>query len=138
MIDLLEPHYHGRLMRNGPGRLSDNLEDLIVTSTDSSRWLLNVPKFEAIAIEESGLPVRVVALDPRAFSLQKLWIARNDPTRDPAKRRPDEEQAHLVARIAVRHLGLSSGNGALSALPLSFRTLATELDLGDAEIASDW
>lgn len=138
MIDLLEPQDHGRLMRQGPGRLSDNPEDLIATSTDSSRWLLNVPKFEAIAIDERGLPVRVVALDPRAFSLQKLWIARNDPTRDPAKRRRDEEQAHLVARIAVRHLGLSFDDGALSALPLSFRTLATELDLGDAEIVSDW
>jgi hypothetical protein len=138
MIDLLEPQDHRRLMRAGPGRLSDNPEDLIATSTDSCRWLLNVPKFEAIAIDERGLPVRVVALDPRAFSLQKLWIARNDPTRDPATRRRDEDQAHLVARIAVRHLGLSFDNGALSALPLSFRTLAAELDLGDAEIASDW
>jgi antitoxin (DNA-binding transcriptional repressor) of toxin-antitoxin stability system len=138
MIDLLEPQYHGRLMRNGPGRLLDNLEDLIVTSTDSSRWLLNVPKFEAIAIDKRGLPVRIVALDPRAFSLQKLWIARNDRTRDPANRRRDEEQAHLVARLAVRHSGLSFDDGALSALPLSFRKLTTALDLGDTEVASDW
>jgi hypothetical protein len=120
------------------GPVFDDPRDLMVSAIERSRWHLRVPKFETISIVERGLPVRIVALDPRAFSLQKLWIARNDPTRDPTKRRRDEEQAHLVARIAVRHLGLRFDDGAPSALPLSFRTLATELDLGDAEIASDW
>lgn len=54
------------------------------------------------------------------------------------ERRRDKDQAHLVARIAVRHLGLRFDDSALSALPLKFQTLTTELDLANAEIAPDW
>lgn len=137
MVDLLEPQDHDRIMRHGSARLSDDPDDLIATSTDSSRWLLNVPKFETIAIDERGLPVRIVTLDPRAYALQKLWIARNDPTRDPAKRGRDEDQAHLVAQIATRHLGLPFTDTALSALPGSFRDLVGQLTVDGTE-AVEW
>lgn len=124
MVDLIEPQDHSKIMREGQARLSDHPDDLVATSTDSSRWLLNVPKFEATTFDERGLPLRIVTLDPRVFALQKQWIVENDRTRDPAKRVRDEKQAKIVAAIATRHLGLSFDDPALSGLPKSFRDLS--------------
>ncbi len=55
--------------------------------------------------------------------MQKQWIVENDPSRDPAKRLRDKQQAGLVAAIAIRHLGLRFDDPTLSALPRSFRDL---------------
>lgn len=138
MVDLIEPQDHDRIMRQGQARLSDDPDDLVATTTDSSRWLLNAPKFEATAFDERGLPVRIVTLDPRVFALQKQWIVENDPTRDPAKRIRDEQQALVVARIATRHLGLLFDDTALSGLPKSFRALADRLEVGGEDTAAEW
>ncbi|MYH56700.1 MAG: hypothetical protein F4145_01495 [Boseongicola sp. SB0675_bin_26] len=138
MVDLLEPQDHGRIMREGRARLSDAPDDLVATTTDSSRWLLNAPKFEALAFDERGLPLRIVTLDPRAFALQKQWIVENDPTRDPAKRVRDEQQAELVARIATGHLGLRFDDVVLSGLPRAFRDLATKLTENGDETPAEW
>ena len=138
MVDLLEPQDHGRIMREGQARLSDDPDDLVATTTDSSRWLLNAPKFEAMAFDERGLPLRIVTLDPRVFALQKQWIAENDPTRDPAKRVRDEQQAKLVARIVTRHLGLKFEDSVLSGLPRAFRDLAAKLADSEDETPAEW
>ena len=122
-VDLLEPLGHGRIMREGR-RLSDHPDDLVATTTESSRWLLNTPKFEATAFDEFGLPVRIVTIDPRVFALQKQWIVENDSTRDPLRRTRDAEQARTAAMIVTRHLGLSFDDPALSGLPGSFRDLS--------------
>lgn len=138
MVDLIEPQDHGRIMREGQARLSDDPDDLVATTTDSSRWLLNAPKFEAIAFDARGLPVRIVTIDPRTFALQKQWIVENDPTRDPAKRTRDEKQAKLVARIATHHLGMKFDDTVLSGLPRSFRDLADKLTASDEDTSVDW
>ncbi|ABA81598.1 hypothetical protein GQF56_21365 [Rhodobacter sphaeroides] len=138
MVDLLEPLDYDRVMRQGPARMSAAPDDLVAVSTESSRWLLNVPKFSATTFDEKGLPVRIVTIDPRAFALQKQWILENDPTRDPAKRRRDGEQARLVAKLAVRHLGLSFNDSALSALPRSFLDLADRLEVPPIDEAPLW
>lgn len=138
MVDLIEPLDHERIMQAGQARLSDHSEDLIATTTESSRWLLNAPKFEAIAFDEKGLPLRMVTIDPRVYALQKQWIIENDPTRDPAKRTRDEAQARLVATIATNHLGLSFDDPALSALPRSFRDLADRWSQPPEESSADW
>jgi hypothetical protein len=138
MVDLIEPQDHGRIMKRGQARLSDDPDDLVATTTDSSKWLLNAPKFEAIAFDERGLPVRIVTLDPRVFALQKQWIVENDPTRDPAKRIRDEQQAKLVAMIAIRHLGLKFDDTALSGLPKSFRDLSDRWDGVADGGAAEW
>ena len=138
MVDLIEPLDHSRIMHRGQARLSDHPDDLVATTTDSSRWLLNSPKFEAIAFDEGGLPLRIATIDPRVFALQKQWIVENDPTRDPAKRIRDERQARLVALIAARHLGLRFDDPALSAMPRSFRDLTDRWkDEEDAE-STQW
>ena len=138
MVDLLEPQDHGRIMREGQARLSDDPDDLVATTTDSSRRLLNAPKFEAMAFDERGLPLRIVTLDPRVFALQKQWIVENDPTRDPAKRVRDEQQAKLVARIVTRHLGLKFEDSVLSGLPRAFRDLAPKLADSEDIIPAEW
>ncbi|MCI5078235.1 nucleotidyltransferase domain-containing protein [Oricola sp.] len=138
MVDLIEPQDHDRLMRGGPSKLSDHPDDLVAISTDSSKWLLNVPKFEGTAFDERGLPVRIVTLDPRVYALQKQWIVENDWSRDPAKRTRDWQQAQLVALMATRHLGLSFDDDALSGLPKSFRDLAQGFDDSAGSGTAEW
>lgn len=74
MVDLIEPLDHRRIMHLGQARQSDHPDDLVATTADSSRRLLNSPKFEATAFDERGLPLRIVTTDPRVFALQKQWI----------------------------------------------------------------
>ncbi|NHM21119.1 hypothetical protein G0Q02_20835 [Epibacterium mobile] len=138
MVDLLEPQDHDRIMRKGPAQLSDNPEDLIATTTGSSKWLLNVPKFTATAFDERGLPLRITTIDPRVYALQKQWIVENDTTRDPAKRVRDEQQAQVVATIATKRLGLNFDDTALSGLPASFRRLAGRFDLTGDDSPPEW
>jgi hypothetical protein len=138
MVDLLEPQDHDRIMNKGPGRMSDVPGDLVATTTDSSKWLLNVPKFGATAFDERGFPVPIVTLDPRVYALQKLWIVENDVTRAPDKRLRDREQANLVATIAVNHLGMSFDDPVLSGLPSSFRDLVGHLDIDGKNNEGVW
>lgn len=138
MVDLLEPQDHDRIMRQGQARLSDDPSDLIATTTDSSKWLLNVPKITATAFDERGLPFRIITIDPRVYALQKQWIVENDVTRDPSKRTRDKQQAQLVATIATKHLGLSFNDTALSGLPAAFRRLSNRFDLTNDDSAPEW
>ncbi|WP_373237416.1 nucleotidyltransferase family protein [Cohaesibacter celericrescens] len=138
MVDLLEPLDHGRIMLEGSAQLSDHPDDLVATSTESSKWLLNVPKFTATAFDERGLPVRIVTIDPRVYALQKLWITENDPSRDPARRFRDGQQARLVAQIATKHLGLSFDDTVLSGLPMSFRRLSEKLKTVEQDEFHAW
>lgn len=138
MVDLLEPQDHDRIMRQGPARLSDHPDDLLATTTDSSKWLLNVPKFTATAFDERGLPFRIMTLDSRVYALQKLWIVEHDPSRDPGKRLRDEQQAKAVVTIATRHHGLQFDDPALSGLPSSFRDLADKLITDDTDGPAEW
>lgn len=138
LVDLLEPLDHDRIMRHGQASLSDHPDDLVATTTESSRWLLNAPKFEAIAFDERGLPLRIVTIDPRVYALQKQWIVENDLTRDPAKRVRDKAQAKIVATIAIQHLGLRFDDPALSALPKSFRDLSERWRDSSEEQFHEW
>ena len=138
VVALIKSQGLGRIMREVQARLSDDLDEPAATTTDSSRWLLNAPKFEAMAFDERGLPLRIVTLDPRVFALQKQRIVENDPTRDPAERVRDEQQANLVARIVTRHLGLKFDDSVLSGLPRAFRDLAAKLTGSGSETPAEW
>ena len=139
MVDLLEPLDHGGIMREEGARLSDHPDDLVATTTESSRRLLNTPNFEATAFDEVGLPVRIVTIDPRMFALQKQWIVENDSTRDPLKRTRDAEQARITATIVTQHLGLSFDDTALSGLPGSFRDLSDRwTDVPSEDLTDRW
>jgi hypothetical protein len=79
-------------------------EDLEAAAIPNMRWIQHSPKFEAVAIGEDGFPVPIACPDPRAFALYKLWMATNDPDRDPVKRPRDRAQAEVVASIVHSYL----------------------------------
>jgi hypothetical protein len=88
-------------------------------------WLVNAPRFNAIAIAEDGEPVFISCIDPRAFALPKIWVSKQ-PTRDRNKSRRDAAQAAAVAQVA-RLLGLDFNRRDLAALPRSLLDGLTEL-----------
>jgi hypothetical protein len=101
MVDLIKP------MRNPPWTREretvGGADDLIAVEIEKLAWLESAPSFEAIAIDQRGLPLRIVAIDPRVFAVHKEWIAK-DPARDPAKRQRDAGQARAVAEIVATRL----------------------------------
>lgn len=102
-VDLVQP------MRNPPWRADrppEESEDLMPVDIAGLVWHENSPAFESVAIDVRGAPVKIVAPDPRAFAIHKLWLSRR-PDRSPLKRRRDEEQARVVGRLVahfLRHL----------------------------------
>ena len=137
-VDLIEPQDHSRIMRDGQASLSDHPDDLLATTTDSSRWLLNAPKFEATAFDERGLPLRIATIDPRAYAMRKQWIVENDRTREPSKQVRDGQQARIAATIAVKHLGLRFDDPALPCLPKSFQAFLDRWVDAAAASPSEW
>jgi hypothetical protein len=65
---------------------------------DSGPAPLAGPAAEAIAIGQSGRPVRMAVPMPAAFAAHKAWLAK-EPSRNPAKRARDAAQA--VAIVAA-------------------------------------
>jgi hypothetical protein len=125
MVDLIKP------LRNRPwaadaDRIGANsLDDLTASEITGLVWLENAPSFDAMAIDERGYPLRVIAADPRVWAAHKHWVAQQ-PDRDPIKRRRDAEQAAIVAGIVrdfMPHLPYEAS--ALQMLPLDvFRQAA--------------
>jgi hypothetical protein len=66
-------------------------------------WLQNSPPFDAVAIDEKGEPVRIVAPDPRVWAVHKLWLSRR-ADRQPVKRQRDAAQAEAVAALVATYL----------------------------------
>jgi hypothetical protein len=67
------------------------------------QWLLSAPKFSRVVIGEDGFPATMVAPDPRAFALHKLWVRQQDD-REPVKKSRDQNQALAVAQLIIRYL----------------------------------
>jgi hypothetical protein len=101
MVDLIQP------MRNPPwsdrGQRATEPKDIEPVDIAGLVWHENSPAFESVAIDVRGMPVRIVAPDPRAFAVHKLWLSRQ-PDRNPLKRRRDEEQARVVGRLVALFL----------------------------------
>ncbi len=92
-------------------------EDLEAVAIEGLVWLENAPPFDQIAIDEKGMPLRMVAPDPRVFAIHKHWLASR-ADRDSVKRRRDEAQAFAVAALVreyFRHLPFETD--ALTILP---------------------
>lgn len=69
----------------------------------SLQYLTASPKFSQVVIGLDGYPAVMVAPDPRAFVLNKLWWSRQED-REKAKRRRDYRQALAVAELVLRYL----------------------------------
>lgn len=115
----------------------DGDDDLRGAEVFGLDWLINAPKIRTTAIDMSGLPAPIAAVDPRVFAIHKFWLAdRKD--RSPVKAPRDREQARAVATLAVRELGLSFESPDLSALPTEMRRALPDDAILAAEEDDAW
>lgn len=126
IVDLIRP------LRNPPWtsereRVGDTADDLVSVAIEGLSWHENAPPFEAIAIDEKGAPLRIVATDPRVFAAHKLWMSKQ-PGREPLKRRRDAAQAQAVGAIVATHLPhLPYESGQLKMIPADIFERAAQL-----------
>jgi hypothetical protein len=125
-VDLIRPETGNVMSPNERDRIGQSEDDLRGSPIHGLNWLVNAPKFSAIALDEGGYPVRIEAVDPRAFALHKAWVS-SLPEREPLKRNRDYDQAIAVARVAERCLNLPFDSEDLSALPIELRQQAARL-----------
>ena len=102
VVDLIKP------LRNPPwtpdeDRVGSGSEDLSAVPIVGLPWHENAPALESVAIDERGVPLRMVASDPRVFAAHKLWLSERSD-RNPMKRERDKAQAHAVASLVRRQL----------------------------------
>lgn len=121
VVDLIRP------LRNPPWSLdrqtlTEQPVDLEAVEIAGLIWQENAPPFSAVAIDAQGFPLRLVAPDPRAFAVHKLWLSEQ-PDRDPLKRRRDEAQARAVGALVATYFPQ------LAYEPGSFRNFPREVAL---------
>jgi hypothetical protein len=126
LVDLIRPEAKDVFRDDLATALSDLPEDLEGAAIFGLGWLINSPRLDAVALDERGYPVRLIAIDPRAFALHKAWLSRRED-REPLKAVRDLEQAKAAANIATGYLKKSFDNPDLSALPNALRELAPKL-----------
>jgi hypothetical protein len=102
LVELIRP------MRNPPWKdepetVGSDPDDLTAIQIEGLAWLESAPQFEAIATDERGEPLRIVAPDPRVWAAHKLWLSKRDD-REPIKRRRDEAQARAVGSLVSEYL----------------------------------
>jgi hypothetical protein len=130
-VDLIRPESRDVMRDEERDALSDLQEEIHGSPISGLGWLVNAPRFEAIAIGEDGYPAPLACLDPRVFALHKAWVS-SDERRDPRKRTRDMDQARACAAIAATRLGLPfSDDSALSVLPASVRALESRVRAAD-------
>jgi hypothetical protein len=123
LVDLIRPELKDIFKDKLPPALTELSEDLEAAAIFGLAWLISSPKMEQVVIDEKGYPVRMVAIDPRAFALHKAWLSTKGD-RDHLKRRRDMEQAEAAAHIAVKYLQLPFDDQVLSAFPKQLRAQA--------------
>jgi hypothetical protein len=100
-VDLIKPLANPP-WRGGKSKIGA-ADDLEAAEIEGLVWLENAPAFEQMAIDERGVPLRIVAPDPRAFAVHKYWISTR-ANRNPVKKRRDEQQARAIARLLRSYL----------------------------------
>lgn len=127
MVDLITAAPKDALRSRAPQRWGNGDEDLAAAEIAKLHWLVEAPRFMTVAIAEDGLPLRMVACDPRFFAAHKTWLAER-PDREPEKRDRDRQQAQGVATLLASGLStLPLDDTSLSQLPLSLRTSLREM-----------
>jgi hypothetical protein len=102
LVDLIKP------MRSPPWKAEAEMigrdpDDLLAAQIEGLAWHESAPSFEAVAIDEKGEPLRIIATDPRVWAVHKLWLSKRKD-REPLKRRRDEAQARVVAHLVVEYM----------------------------------
>lgn len=88
---------------NEPARMSAIDDDFWAVKAKNADWLLSAPKFSEIVIGVNGGIARMVTVDPRAFVLFKLWMAKQT-SREYAKHVRDQSQAKVVIGLIRERL----------------------------------
>ena len=99
IVDLIKP-LRSPPWRSDPVRLGSDAQDLEAVEIEGLAWHESAPAFEAIAIDERGEPLRIVASDPRVFAIHKHWLSQR-LDREPIKKPRDLQQACVVAALVV-------------------------------------
>jgi hypothetical protein len=119
VVDLITPDDAGL-----PSQLGGS-NDLEATPMEGAAWLLDAPRFEQVIVAADGVPLRIVASEPRTFALHKLWLSRRH-NRQPPKKPRDAAQARFVAEIAKTYLGLTFVTAEMPWLPAELSALTRE------------
>ncbi|MGY8678358.1 nucleotidyltransferase domain-containing protein [Bradyrhizobium sp. UFLA05-153] len=98
LVDLIKP-MQSPSWKKAPDKIGSDPEDLTAVQIEGLDWLQNSPAFEAVAIDEKGEPVRIVAPDPRVWAAHKLWLSRR-AERD----QRDAAQAEAVSALVANYL----------------------------------
>lgn len=99
--------------------------DLVATDIRNMTWMLNAPHIHVPAIAMDGRCLMMNVPDPRAFTLFKVWLSRQDD-REPTKKLRDIEQARAVARLIQDKLPQYDRWGSLHSFPNEVMNLAAE------------
>ena len=101
MVDLIKPDPKSVLIKES--RQVGGGDDLMAAEIKNLQWLISAPKFDQIVIGEDGFPALLVAPDPRAFAIHKLWLSKQID-RDAVKKRRDCAQALAVVKLIVQYM----------------------------------
>jgi len=101
MVDLLKPEPRpAHLLEKRRMGMNGDLEAAEIRNL---QWLVAAPQFKQHVIGDDGYPAVMVAPDPRAFALHKLWLGRQ-ADREPIKRKRDSDQAIAVCALVLQYL----------------------------------
>jgi hypothetical protein len=101
MVDLVTPEPKTILEREN--RQMGRSDDLMAAEIRNLHWLVSAPKFSQIVIGDDGFPGTMIAPDPRAFAIHKLWLSRQND-REPLKKERDRSQALAVCKLILQYL----------------------------------
>jgi len=117
---------HRAAARHGGDPVSFAEDDLVAAEVPGLQWLLNAPKLDTVAIDETGWPTPLRVPDPRAFALHKAWLASR-PDRDAIKKPRDLAQARAVATLVREYMPHLPFGEAISSLHGDVRGLVDML-----------
>ncbi len=100
---------------------------IVASEIDNLKWMLASPKLSATAIGADGYPVPMVAPDPRAFAVYKLFLSTQDD-REPIKKDRDRRQAFAVTELIEKRLHhLSFDDESMRIFPAKIHQIVDEL-----------
>jgi len=100
-VDLIKPTANPPWNRE-PDKLTEG-DELVAAEIDSQRWMVSSPRVSEVVIGNDGYPAKMIAPDPRAFALHKLWLSQQSD-RDPVKKIRDRSQSFAVVEMVERYL----------------------------------
>jgi len=102
--------------------------DLVCSENIESNWMLSVPRIEAIAFCDNGLPVPFICLAPHIFALYKYWQSKNYQEKHKGTRANiDSKQAYAITDMVKQELGKCITNEDYTAVPVCITTYKDQL-----------